>query len=182
MRLQEILARSLLDLAVAAVWTCWPRLSAWWHRPVLRLDRSCVQPVRPRRERRLETGVVAVLVSRPAMAERVRRALAGRTRLCFTSTWDELQQVVTRVSPSAVFVDPVADRAGDPERHLARISGDWGVPVILYTTLTCESAASVLRLAGCRIRHVIFHGHDDEVRRLVAACEWGPSGPPLRAA
>jgi len=29
---------------------------------------------------------------------------------------------------------------------------------------------------------VIFHGHDDEVRRLVAACEWGPSGPPLRAA
>ena len=116
------------------------------------------------------------------MAERVRRALAGRTRLCFTSTWDELQQVVTRVSPSAVFVDPVADRAGDPERHLARISGDWGVPVILYTTLTCESAASVLRLAGCRIRHVIFHGHDDEVPRLVAACEWGPSGPPLRAA
>ena len=77
------------------------------------------------------------------MAERVRRALAGRTRLCFTSTWDELQQVVTRVSPSAVFVDPVADRAGDPERHLARISGDWGVPLILYTTLTSETAASV---------------------------------------
>jgi len=110
------------------------------------------------------------------MRERIRRALGARTRLCFASTWDELQQVVTRVSPSAVFGDPVADRAGDPERHLARISGDWRVPVILYATLTCESAASVLRLAGCRIHHVIFHGHDDEVRppgrRLRVGTEW----------
>jgi len=51
----------------------------------------------------------------------------------------------TRIAPRPVVRDarPVADRAGDPERHLAGISGDWGVPLILYTTLTSETAASV---------------------------------------
>ena len=119
------------------------------------------------------------------MAERLRRALGGRARMWFTSTWDELKHVVTRLSPSAVFADPVADKAGDPERHLARLSRDWGVSVILYTTLTSASAGSLLRLGRCGIRHVVFHGHDDSVRRLAAVCECGPREPPpppLRAA
>ena len=93
--------------------------------------------------------------------------------------------VVAGVSPSAVFADPVADKAGDPEGHLARLSRDWGVSVILYTTLTSASAGSLRRLGGCGIRHVVFHGHDDSVRRLAAVCECGPREPPpppLRAA
>ena len=176
---------SLLDFAVAVASTWLRRATAWRDGPVLRLERSCGTPVRPRRERRPETRVVAVLVSRAGMAERLRRALAGRARMCFTSTWAELQHVVARVSPSAVFADPVADKAGDPEGHLARLSRDWGVSVILYTTLTSASAGSLRRLGGCGIRHVVFHGHDDSARRLAAVCEWGPSEPPpppLRAA
>ena len=184
-RLQATLIWSLLDFAVAVASTCLRRATAWRDRPVLRVERSSAKRVRPTRERRSETRVVAVLVSRAGMAERLRRALGGRARMCFTSTWDELQHVVARLSPSAVFADPVADKAGDPERHLARLSRDWGVSVILYTTLTSASAGSLLRLGRWGIRHVIFHGCGDSARRLAAMCECGPREPPpppLRAA
>lgn len=173
-----MLVWSLLDIAVAVGWSWWQRATAWRDGPVLRLQRSRVQGVTPRLERR----VVAVLVSRPAMAERLRDALGARARLAFTSTWDELQHVVARVSPSTVFADPAADGAGDPVGHLAHLSRDQGVPVILYTTLTPATAEHLLRLGGCGISHVVFHRYDDGARRLEALCDSGPSEPPLRAA
>lgn len=173
--LQGMLVWSLLDIAVAVCWSWWQRATAWRDGPVLRLHTT-------RLDRRLETGVVAVLVSRPAMAERLRDALGARARLAFTSTWDELQHVVARVSPSTVFADPAADGAGDPVGHLAHLSRDQGVPVILYTTLTPATAEHLLRLGGCGISHVVFHRYDDGARRLEALCDSGPSEPPLRAA
>jgi len=51
------------------------------------------------------------------MAERVRRALRERTTLCYAQTWAELQQIVARVSPSAIIADPAADERGDPARN-----------------------------------------------------------------
>lgn len=181
---QNLLLKSLLDLLVALAWACWDRLTASQderraraaerERPVRRLD--------PWRVRRFTTHVVAVLVSQSGMEERVRRALGGRANLRFTSTWAELQQLVARVAPSAIVADPVADWRGDPERHLARFSGEWRIPVVLYTALTPQSAAVLLRLPGRRIRHVILHRYDDAPCRFVDAIDWDTSGPPLRAA
>ncbi len=58
------------------------------------------------------------------MEGQLRFALGGRTTLRFTTTWAELEEVVGRVSPSAIFADPVAYRSGDPQTHLARFSRD----------------------------------------------------------
>src|SRR5256885_252386 len=73
-RLQATLIWSLLDLAVAVASTCLRRATAWRDRPVLRVERSSAKRVRPARGRRPEARVVAVLVSRAALAEPVRRA------------------------------------------------------------------------------------------------------------
>jgi hypothetical protein len=173
-RLQETLIWSLLDLAVAVAWNCWPRVTEWWDRPVLSLDRSRLQ--------RGRSGLIAALVSRPAMEQRLCLALSERTHLRFAATWDELQWIVARMSPSTVFADPLADAAGDAEGHLARLSSKRRVPVVLYTVLTPAVAGSLLRLSGCGIHHVVFHRYDDNPARLREVCEWGPSEPPLRAA
>jgi hypothetical protein len=148
----------------------------------LLLDRSRRKRVAPRRVRAPRAGVVAVLVSRAAMEERMRLALGARSCLCFTSKWEELGSVVARVSCSAVFADPLADTAGDAEEHLARLSCSRSVPLVLYTVLTPAVAASLLRLSGCGIHHVVFHRYDDNPARLREVCEWGPREPPLRAA
>jgi hypothetical protein len=143
-----------------------------------------VMPVRLPQFMPVKREVVAVIVSQSAMEERVRRALGGRTDLCFTSTWAALQQVVARESPSAIVADPLADTNGDPEGHLARFSNEWRIPVILDTALTPQSARMLLRLARCGIGHVIFCRYDDAPRRFVecvSACGGGRSGPPLRA-
>ncbi len=180
---QSLLLKSLLDLLVAVAWACWNRLRASQEeyraralehqRPVLRLE--------TRQVKRFPTDV-AVLVSQSVMEHRVRRALGGRANLRFASTWAELQQVVARVAPSAIIADPAADWRGDPEQHLALFSGEWRLPVILYTTLTPQIAGVLLRLGAHRISHVIFHRLDDAPRRFVDAIDWDRGGPPLLAA
>ncbi len=125
--------------------------------------------VEPRRVRRVNKGVVAVLVPQSQMAERVRWALGARTSLCFTSTWAELKHVVARVSPSAIIADPLADESGDPARHLAQFSQGWRIPVVLYARLTPPSAGMLLRLGQAGIHDVIFYQHDDAPPRFVAA-------------
>jgi len=181
--MQDLLLKSLLDLLVAIAWACWNRLSgseeehrarALEHqRPVLRLE--------TRQVKRFPT-VVAVLVSQSGMEDRVRRALGGRAILRFTSTWAELQQVVAYMAPSAIVADPAADWRGDPEQHLALFSDEWRLPVILYTTLTPQIAAVLLRLGAHRISHVIFRRLDDAPRRFIDAIDWDGGGPPLLAA
>jgi len=201
--LQDTLLKSLLDLLVAVVWACWDRLTerqderraraAELEPRVLRLAPWRVMPVKtprpmrvkPRRVRLVNTNAVAVLVSRSQMAERVRRAIGERTNLCCVSTWAELVQVVVRVAPSAIIADPCADESGDSARHLAWFSSGLRIPVVLYTCLTPRIAATLVRLGGSGIRHVIFYQYDDAPHRFAAAlaCESrGPSGPRLRAA
>ncbi len=181
--MQDLLLKSLLDLLVAVAWTCWNRLRASQEehraralehqRPVLRLETRQVKSF---------PTVVAVLVSQSGMEDRVRRALGGRATLRFTSTWAELQQVVALVAPSAIVADPAADWRGDPEQHLALFSDEWRLPVILYTTLTPQIAAVLLRLGVHRISRVIFHRLDDAPRRFIDAIDWDRGGPPLLAA
>lgn len=185
---------------MAVAWVCWRRLKRWWDErralaawpqsPVLRLERlrylrlrtRQVMSVALRLRMPVKRGVVAVLVSKSGMEEQVRHALGWRNRLCFTSSWAELQEAIVRVSPRAIVADPLSDRSGDPEGHLARFSGGWRIPIILYTALTPESAGILLRLSGYRIRHVIFERYDDGPLRFVAALDSQRSEPPLRAA
>ena len=181
--LQNLLLKSLLDLLVAVAWTCWNRLTASQeeHRARAREHQRPVLSLETRRVKRFLT-VVAVLVSESGMEDRVRRALGGRATLCFASTWAELQQIVAYMAPSAIVADPAADWRGDPEQHLVLFSDEWRLPVILYTTLTPQTAGVLLRLGTHRISHVIFHRLDDAPRRFVDAIDWDRGGPPLLAA
>ena len=200
--LQDNLLKSLLDFVVAAGWVCWQRLREWREGrhartverslPVLRLETWRVllaktprsMRVSPRRVRRVNKGVVTVLVPRPQMVERVRRALGACTSLWFTSTWAELQDVVARIAPSAIIADPLADESGDSARYLTQFSQEWRIPVVLYTRLTSRIAPMLLRLGQVGIHHVIFYQYDDAPPRFVAAFDWGGgrNGPPSQAA
>ncbi len=182
--LQTLLLKSLLGALVGVAWAWRDWLTVWpddWRarvleqaRPLPRLDTGRIKRTPP--------IVVAALVAQSEMEDQVRRALDKRANLRFASTWAELQQIVARVSPSAIIADPVADERGDPARHLARFSHDWGIPVVLYTHLTPRSAGMLLQLGQAGIRHVIFRRLDDAPRRFVDAIDWGRNGPPLRAA
>jgi hypothetical protein len=200
--LQNNLLKSLLDLVVAVAWVCWQQLTEWQDErraraaeqkpPVLRLETwrmllaktRSVRPVKRRRARLANASVVAVLVSEPGMAERVRGALGGgRTRLCLVSTWADLQHVVDCLAPSAIVADPAADERGDPVRHIARCSMELRIPVILYTRLTPRTAEMLLQVGQQGIQHVIFRGYHDTPVRFATALPPDRSGePPLRAA
>jgi hypothetical protein len=199
--LQYTLLKSLLDLVVAIAWVCWHRFTEWRDErraraaeqgpPALRLETWRVMLaetpramwVKPRRVRLVNTGVVAVLVSQSQTAERVRSALGERASLLFTSTWAELQQVVARVTPSAIIADPLADESGDPVPHLARFSEGWRIPVVLYTRLTPRSAEMLLSLGQLGVRHLFFRGYDDTPAQFAAAFPRDRSGgPPSQAA
>lgn len=77
----------------------------------------------------------------------------------------------------------MAEGNGDPAGYLARLSREWGIPLVLYTTLTPNSAAMLLRLAGSGwgIRYVIFRRYDDQPSRFlkVVANVERDGGPPL---
>ncbi len=198
--LQTLLLKSLLDLVLAVAWFRWRRVREWnderearakeqtlrvihlepWRWTLARTPRAL--RVEPRRLRWGHAHVVAVLVSQPQMAHRVRRALGERTTLCYAQTWAELRQIVARVSASAIIADPAADERGDPARQLARFSHDWGIPVVLYTHLTPRSAGVLLQLGQAGIRRIVFYRYDDAPRRFIDAIDWDRSGPPLRAA
>lgn len=175
--------RWLLDLAATVAFLCWQRSREW---PELRLVPGSAAPRPARRVPRIDTGVIAVLVSRPEMEARVRWALSWRTTLRFASTWTELEQLVTRTSPFAVFADPTADESGDPEGHVARFCREGRVRVILYTALTPHTVKRLLGFGRDGVRHVIFHQFDDGAERLNAVVDWrgGPpqDPPPLQAA
>jgi len=156
--------RWLLDIVAIIALVLWQRAT---QRPALRLVMGSAAPGKARRVPRVRPGlaVVAVLVSDPGMEERLRRALSHRCTLIFTKTWAELQDTITRLPPVAVFADPLADGTGNPDGHLARLC-EWGVEVILYTTLTPLVAGKLLALGQKGIHHVLFHPFDDGAGRL----------------
>ena len=174
--------RWLLDLVLTGGW-------AWWE--LVRYRNAQLPPgtpVIPFPIDRVKRGVVAVLVSRMGMRDRVQRALGDRTTLCFVRTWSELEDVVMRTSPCTILADPLADLRGDPEWHIGMLSEAWGVPVVLYTEFTRETVRSstLHNLAHKGIRHIIFYEFDDDAERFMAVLNWDrrppPREPPLRAA
>ena len=176
--------RWLLDVVAIAVWVWWQRTRV---RPGLRLVRGSAAPAPTRRHGRVD-GVITVLVSRPDMEACVRWALGGRAVVRVTTTWAELEQVIIGTRPLAVFADPLADEAGDPDGHLARFCRDWHMPVVLYTTLTPNAAGHLLRLGQEGVCHVVFRRVDDGAERLKALVDsvrprhWPPPPPPLLVA
>jgi len=169
--------RWLLDLVVTLAFIYWHRSR---ERPALRLVPRSATPVK--RIVPARTGLVAVLVSRPAMEQRVLRALGEFTTLRFTKTWAELQEVVMRRPPSAILADPLADGSGDAQATLARFSHLWRIPVVLYTHLSPECAHILTGLGQSGIRHVIFWRFDDDADRFVEVVPWERDEPPLHAA
>src|SRR6266403_3892234 len=139
--LQNLLLQSLLGALVGVGWAWRDRLMAWQNErraravehepPVKRLETRRLMRLTPRRVNGFPTVVVAVLVSEPIMEHRVWRALGGRAKLRFASTWVELQQIVAHVSPCAIIAEPAADEREDPAGHIARFSQEWGIPVVL---------------------------------------------------
>jgi len=170
--------RWLFDVVAIVVLAWWQRTRVW---PALRLVVGSGHPIRARRARRPTKDVIAVLVSRPDMEDRVRCALSWRAVLRFTTTWAELEQVITQSAPLAVFADPLADETGDAEGHLARFCGEERVPVVLYTCLSVAVAPKLLALGRQGIRHVLFNRYDDGADRLNAVVDsglWAPRDPP----
>ncbi len=200
--LQSNLLKSLLGLVAAVAWRCWERAlqerddrqarANDWQGPsrprTLRIVpfKRPVIPDRPRSLAPLTPGVVAVLVSRPEMAWRIRRALVGRRAVFVASTWAELQGVVACSAPSAIIADPAADAAGGAERHLNQLSAAARMPIVLYTVLTPRSAGMLLGLGRLAIRDLILYQHDDKPDRFVSICDRADRGdsapPPLPAA
>jgi len=182
--LQDLLLQSLLGALVGVAWAWRDRLMTWQNerraRPVV--HEPPVKRLETRRVNGSPTVVVAVLVSEPTMQHRVLRALGGRAKLRFASTWVELRQIVARVAPCAIIADPAADERGDPARQIARFSQEWGIPVVLYTQLTPRSPGVLLQLGRAGIRHIIFYRYDDAPHRFVDVLAWGRGGPPLPAA
>jgi len=168
--------RWLVDVVAIVAWIWWQRTRV---RPGLRLLTDSAAPAHGRRRGRVN-GVITVLVSRRDMEARVRSALGGRAVVRVTTTWAELEQVITGTRPLAVFADPLADETGDPVGHLARFCRDWQMPIILYTTLTPDCAAHLIHLGQAGIRHVVFYRFDDNWERLNEVVDSGrpPHSPP----
>lgn len=189
--LQTYFLESLPGVVVAGAWVCWERASqgredcearASERQPIL--FRLPLTGDAARRPALRNAGVVAVLLSTPDIAERVRHALGECFRLYFASSWRELQRAVTRLAPCALVVDPTADPAGGAERHLVRLSAAANRPIMLYLTLTPESAGRLVGLGRLGIRDVAFYRYADEPERFVTVCARGETTgpPPLRAA
>ena len=179
--------RWLFDVVAIAAWICWQRSR---EAAVLRLEpaspaRRSRTPIGTRRARRTpgaKRGVVAVLVSDRRMELGVDRALGERATVYFADTWTELEELATRVAPTAIFADPRADANANPVGHLARLAHAARVPLIIYTGLTPQVAGTLLNLGHRGIHHVIFQGLDDDPDRLAAVVPWGHDDPPLQAA
>ena len=97
---------------------------------------------------------------------KLRRAAAERFALARATTWGEaLATIRTRPAELAV-VDPLlAGRARVQEIERLRVLFP-SLPLILYTSLSAETAAVLLTLGHRGIRHVVFARYDDHPTRL----------------
>src|SRR2546428_13907479 len=114
-----------------------------------------------------ELPIVAAILSE-AGTDRLRRFLRKRARLFVASRWDDLLGIVRRQTASVVFADPLSSGMGSPANSLRRLRAGAGVPLILYTQLTPQSAGILLELGHSGIRHVVFVNFDDRPQRLLA--------------
>jgi len=118
--------------------------------------------------RRTPLPLIPALLSHPSMREKLHRAVRGHAQLCFAPSWPELTHIVRRRTPSAIFVDPMTGPQEHCVRRIRELTADARAHVILYCQLSPETAALLLDLGQCGIRHVVFHRYDDAPNRLRA--------------
>src|SRR5881628_96830 len=103
-----------------------------------------------------------VLAAIPGLQlHRLRRAAATRFTLAHAASWDEALAAIRSRPVELAVVDPLlVGSASDKEIERLRVLFP-SLPLILYTTLTPETAAVLLALGQRGIRHVVFTRYDD---------------------
>src|SRR5213594_1083388 len=108
-----------------------------------------------------------VLAAIPGLQlHRLRRAAATRFTLAHAASWDEALAAIRSRPVELAVVDPLlVGSASDKEIERLRVLFP-SLPLILYTSLSPETAAVLLTLGQRGIRHVVFARYDDHPLRL----------------
>lgn len=97
---------------------------------------------------------------------KVRRAAGGRFTVVQVRTWDGVLAAIRNSPVELAVVDPLlSGEARSQEIERLRVLFP-SLPLIVYTTLTPESAAVLLALGQRGIQHVVFLHYDDHPTRL----------------
>src|SRR5438552_5388154 len=97
---------------------------------------------------------------------KLRRAAAARFAVLHASSWDAVLAAIRSRPVELAVVDPLlTGTASDREIERLRVLFP-SLPLILYTSLTPETAAVLLTLGQRGIRHVVFARYDDHPLRL----------------
>ncbi len=97
----------------------------------------------------------------------LRRAAATRFALAHASSWDQVLGTIRSRPVELAVVDPLL--SGEAHSHeIERLRVLFpSLPLILYTTLTPQSASVLLALGQHGIQHVVFARYDDHPSRLL---------------
>src|SRR6266436_6700322 len=108
-----------------------------------------------------------VLAAVPALQfHKLRRAAAPRFPVVHASTWDDALATIRTRPVELATVDPQLE--GSPSaQEIERLRVLFpSLPLILYTSLSPETAAVLLTLGQRGIRYVVFARYDDHPARL----------------
>jgi AraC-like DNA-binding protein len=97
---------------------------------------------------------------------KLRRAAAARFALARAATWGEALAAIRARPVELAVVDPLLGGAASAQ-EIERLRVLFpSLPLILYTSLSPETAAVLLTLGRQGIRHVVFARYDDHPGRL----------------
>jgi len=101
-----------------------------------------------------------------AQHHKLRRVAAARFAVAHAQTWDAVLSAIRNRPVELAVVDPLlSGEARSQEIERLRVLFP-SLPLILYTTLTPETAAVLLVLGQRGIQHVVFSRYDDHPSRL----------------
>src|SRR5216110_2524827 len=97
---------------------------------------------------------------------KLRRTAGGRFSVVQTATWDDVLTVIRGRPVELAVVDPLL--SGDARsQEIERLRVLFpSLPLILYTSLTPQTATVLLALGQRGIRHVVFSRYDDHPAHL----------------
>ena len=97
---------------------------------------------------------------------KLRRAAGSRFSVAQVLTWDEVLEAIRSQPVELAVVDPLM--SGDARsQEIERLRVLFpSLPLILYTTLTPQTAGVLLALGQRGIQHVVFANYDDHPSRL----------------
>lgn len=97
---------------------------------------------------------------------KLRRAAGSRFSVAQVLTWDEVLEAIRSQPVELAVVDPLM--SGDARsQEIERLRVLFpSLPLILYTTLTPQTASVLLALGQRGIQHVVFANYDDHPSRL----------------